>query len=233
MPKPGLVAAASRNNAEWCDAFCRSHGIVATFASERWFSAVRTPPYYPDVVTLVPGLGAEAVLAGVDAGPGCSVKDSFGDVDLAPAGFEVLFPAEWLVFGSTGAARPPQPRRWLRVTNDDDLAEWEAAWGDAPDRPGFFPKVLLSDDRLAFLAGLADRRVVAGATANHSVDVIGVGNVFDAQGDLESAWAAAAAAVTELWGDLPVVGYDHGDALSAAQRASFETVGALRVWIRR
>ena len=206
--------------------------MAPALAAERWFSAVRTPPYYPDVVTLVPGLGPEAVLAGVDAGMGCSVKDSFADVDLAPAGFEVLFAAEWLVFAAAPAEGRP-PERWSRVADQAQLADWEAAWGDAPPGSRFFPDVLLSDDRLAFLAGWDDGRIVAGAAANRSAEVVGLSNVFDAQGDVQSAWAAGAAAATELWGDLPLVAYDHGDALSAAQRAGFESIGPLRVWIRR
>jgi hypothetical protein len=231
MADPALVEAAARNNAEWCDAFCRAHGMAPAFATERWFSAVRTPPYYPDVVTLVPGLRPEAVLDGVDAGVGCSVKDSFGDVDLTRVGFEVLFPAEWLVLAAAGVRRQP-PRSWSRITDDAQLAAWEAAWGDAPTRSRFFPNALLSDDRLAFLAKREAGLIAAGAAASRSAEVVGLGNVFDAQGDLASAWAAAAAMASELWSDLPLVAYDHGEPLDAARRAGFESIGRLRVWIR-
>lgn len=228
MADPALVTAAARNNADWCDAFCRGHGLAPALSAERWFCAERTPPYYPDVVTLVPGLSPEVVLDGVDAGPGCSVKDSFGDVDLTQAGFEVLFPAEWLVLG----ARPTAPGTWSRVSDPVELADWEAAWGDAPTDSRFFPDVLLSDDLLAFLAGRKDGLITAGATANRSAEVIGLGNVFAVDDELESAWAGAAALATELSGALPLVTYDHGDALRAAQRAGFETIGRLRVWVR-
>jgi hypothetical protein len=228
MADQALVTAAARNNADWCDAFCRGHGMAPELTAERWFSAARTPPYYPDAVTLVPGLSPEAVLDGVDAGPGCSVKDSFGDVDLTQAGFVVLFPAEWLVLG----VGPTAPRSWSRVGDQAELAEWDAAWGDAPTDSRFFPDVLLADDRLAFLAGRKDGQITAGATASRSADVIGLGNVFAVDDDLESAWAGAAATATELWGDLPLVTYDHGDALRAAQRAGFEPIGRLRVWMR-
>ena len=228
MADPALVTAAARNNAEWCDAFCRGHGLAPAFFAERWFCAERTPPYYPDVVTLVHGLRPEAVLDSVDAGPGCSVKDSFGDVDLTQAGFEVLFPAEWLVLGGG----PTAAGTWSRVGDQAELAEWEAAWGDAPADATFFPDALLPDDRLAFLAGRKGGLIAAGATANRSADVIGLGNIFAVDDDLESAWAGAAALATELWGDLPVVTYDHGDELRAAQQAGFESIGPLRVWVR-
>ncbi|MGE7387361.1 hypothetical protein ACQKM2_17955, partial [Streptomyces sp. NPDC004126] len=88
-----LRAAAARNNAEWCAAVSRS----GHFRDALWCSPHRTPPLYPDAVTLTPGATAAEVLAGVNtAAPGCSVKDSFAALDLAPAGFEVLFGAQWI-----------------------------------------------------------------------------------------------------------------------------------------
>jgi len=38
--------------AEWCDALCRTHGIAGQFGMDFWSSSRRTPPYYPDAVTL-------------------------------------------------------------------------------------------------------------------------------------------------------------------------------------
>ena len=35
---------------------CRSHGIPNTFGKSAWCSARRTPQYYPDAVTLRPGI---------------------------------------------------------------------------------------------------------------------------------------------------------------------------------
>ena len=81
---------AALNNAEWCDLFCGG----GLFEGALWSSPTRTPPFYPDAVTLAPGVAADEILARVDAGEGCSVKDSFRDVELP--GFEVLFDAVWL-----------------------------------------------------------------------------------------------------------------------------------------
>ena len=63
--------------------------------------------------------------------------------------------------------------------------------------------------------------------------MIGLSNVFDTAGDLASAWAAGAAAAATLWGGLPTVGYDPGDALEAAHDAGFESVGELVVWLNK
>ena len=121
-----LVRAAAQNNAEWCDAFCRTHGVIGVFDSERWFSPVRTPPYYPDVVTLTPEVRIEQALAGADAGDGCSVKDSFASLDVAGAGFGELLRGQWVVREATEAEAPPG---WAKIEDDDELREWEAAWG--------------------------------------------------------------------------------------------------------
>jgi hypothetical protein len=58
-----LIRVAALNNAEWCDAFCRTHGIVGHFRAGYWFSPVRTPRYYPDAVTLLPEITLEQVLS--------------------------------------------------------------------------------------------------------------------------------------------------------------------------
>jgi GrpB-like predicted nucleotidyltransferase (UPF0157 family) len=83
-----LVGAAAHENAEWCELPERGDGF--------WFSRVRTRPYYPDAVTLVPGVDVNGILAVIDTSPGASIKDSFDDLD--PPGFAQLFRAHWLVW---------------------------------------------------------------------------------------------------------------------------------------
>ncbi len=221
-----LVRAAARNNAEWCDAFCRAHGIAGRFDEETWWSAERTPPLYPDAVTLVPGVDAATILARVDAGPGCSIKDSFGDLDLAGDGFEMLFRAQWLRLEAA-----VQGGSWSLIRTAEELSKWEAAWG--AEEPGFFPASLLAGEAVVFLARYDADQLVAGAVANRSAAVVGLSNVFELNGDLESAYRGAAGAVHERWGPIPVVGYESGAALEAALRAGFAGTGELAVWVRR
>ncbi len=45
---------AALNNAEWCDAMCRAHGLPGVFTPRAWTNPVRTPLFYPDAVTLSP-----------------------------------------------------------------------------------------------------------------------------------------------------------------------------------
>jgi len=76
------AAVAARNHAEWYDAVCRAHGITTSFDPNSWVALRRSPPMYPDAVTLNEYASAGDVLRRVDGSPGCSIKDSFGSLDL-------------------------------------------------------------------------------------------------------------------------------------------------------
>ena len=121
MSNRSLIRLAAQDNAEWCDAFCRTHGTVGHFRADYWFSPVRTPPDYPDAVTLLPEITIEQVLSGIDTGEGCSVKDSFADLDLVAAGFRPLFRAQWLAREPAEALRPI---RSAMVGLDDQGGTW-------------------------------------------------------------------------------------------------------------
>jgi len=220
-----LSGAAARNNAEWCDALCRAHGVDGRFAATCWSAPRRTPPLYPDAVTLVPGVDADDVLDRVDAGEGCSVKDSFADLDLQARGFRILFEAEWL---HCVHARPAHSR-WAAIRDPEELEEWTAAWAEQP--PGFFPPVLLGDPAVRILAAReGDGSIRAGAIANRSADVVGLSNLFSLRGDLPSGWPEAAGAAQAELGSVPVVAYAGGAELVAAHVAGFESMGSVRVW---
>ncbi|MFE5559989.1 hypothetical protein [Streptomyces sp. NPDC056544] len=230
--RTALLRRAALNNTTWCGAVCRAHGLAPRYDGEQlWFSARRTPPMYPDAVTLEPGVPARNVVRGVDtASAGCSVKDSFADLDLAGDGFEVLFEAQW-IHRPAGAPLPEAEAEaagleWSEVSGAEELAAWEAAFdggegagGDGPFRPG------LLGEGIVFLAGRVDGRIVAGAVANTGGGVVGVSNLFGA------AWAGVLGAVRARWPELDVVGYEHGEDLEAAVRAGFAPIGPLRVWL--
>jgi hypothetical protein len=220
-----LITVAALNNAEWCDAFCRTHGIVGYFRAGYWFSPVRTPRYYPDAITLLPEITLEQVLSGIDTSEGCSVKDSFAGLDLAAAGFRPLFRAHWLT-REPADSRVRFARGWSVLTAAEQLGEWESAWAGSADGAGlgFFKPLLLEDKTIGVLAGYEGDRIVAEAVANRSSTVIGLSNVFHAAGDLESAWVGAAAVAAGLWDELPTVGYDSGDSLDAAHAGGFKSI---------
>lgn len=233
-----MAEAAARNNAEWCEAMCRAHGLHGVFGAHAWTSARRTPPLYPDAVTLGGRASADDVLRGphgIDTSrPGCSVKDSFASLDLSGAGFEVLFEAEWL-HRPAGLPLPPAPRdvEWRRVGSRAGLAEWAAAWDGGDGMAHLFRPELLADGSVAFLAARSEGRVVAGAVVTWGGGAVGISNLFAADDDLDAAWAGCLAAVGERWHGAPVVGYEHGDALKAATAHGCLSTGPLRVWLAR
>lgn len=222
------------NNAHWCHAVCLAHGLRGGFEEGLWLSTGRTPPLYPDAVTLDGGMSAEGVLPRIDTdSPGGSVKDSFADLDLARDGFEVLFDAQWIhrPAGAETPAAPPAGLEWSAVTTAEELEAWEAAW-DGEESTGLFRPSLLTED-IAFLAGRTDGRVVAGAIANRHADVVGLSNLFahdDAR--VDAVWAGALTGIAAIWPDLDVVGYESGDDLDTALRHGFTAIGPLRVWLR-
>lgn len=227
-----LVRAAARNNAEWCAAMSRSHGVAGEFGGEAWTAPARTPLYYPDTVTLVPSADPAAVTARIDtAAPGVSVKDSFADLDLTDAGFQVLFEARW-IHRPAGAPALAPTLAWDVVDDAEALRSWAEAWGDTH----LFRPELLDDAATFVLAGRTpDGRVVAGAVASLSGDaghqVVGISNVFASDAGPDPAWPGVLDAVHRRFPDLPVVGYEQGDDLAVALRHGFETIGPLRVWV--
>jgi len=230
VAKVPIVYAAARNNAEWCDFFCRTYGIAGRFDAELWTSPARTPTFYPDAVTLVPGVAPEQFLSAIDTSDGCSVKDSFANLDLTADGFRVLFRGEWLFREPREAA--PTSSRWLVIERREQLEEWESMWRVPPAPPAFFRPALLADAGIAVLGRYDGDRIVAGFIVNRSATVVGLSNVFDTDGDLASAWRDGATAAQERWGPMPVVGYASGAALDAAHRAGFESGGELAVWLK-
>ncbi|SDK56077.1 hypothetical protein SAMN05216298_0548 [Glycomyces sambucus] len=216
------TSAAAHDNAAWCDAMCRAHGTPGGFAADAWTSPVRTPVYYPDAVTLAPGADAASVLARIDSGAGASVKDSFADLDLRPFGFEVLFEARWI-------HRPagPADAAWREVADPEALREWARAWDGGEGNAEVFRPALLDLPGVHLIAG--EPAGSAGAVLTRTGPVVGVSNVFAARGD---GWPAALAAAHDLYPGVPVVGYEHGDGLAAAERHGFAPVGPLRVWLR-
>ncbi|WP_369431919.1 hypothetical protein [Glycomyces amatae] len=207
---------------------CRAHGVESRFAAGAWAAVRRTPPLYPDAVTLDPGVAPDDLLARIDTGtPGASVKDGFADLDLRPAGFHVLFAAQWI-------HRPPGPPGtapvldWRAAEDADALRAWAVAWDGGQGHAGLWRPELLEAPEVSVLSGHgADGRAAAGAVATRRDAVVGVSNVFGAD-----AWPGVLDTVHRRFPGLPVVGYEHGGGLAAAERHGFAPIGPLRVWLR-
>lgn len=217
---------AVRENAAWCDLVCRLHRFTPEGDARLWWSARRTPDFFPDAVTLVPDLPVLDVLGRIYNSFGASVKDSFATLDLTDQGWTVLFDATWV-------ARPP------RTGADDEVAStfaivrerfpfaaWCRGWGGPA---GVLPTGLRRASGVTVLgregdAGFADGAIVhrteIGGTA-----VAGLWNAF-------GAWADVAEAASHRHPEAWIVGYERGAGLDAALAAGFMAVGPLRVWNR-
>jgi hypothetical protein len=221
------AAVAARNNAEWCDAVCRAHGITTSFDPHVWVALRRSPPMYPDAVTLTESASAGDVLRRVDLSSGCSIKDSFGSLDFAHDGFGLLFDAEW-VHREPSRQRADDSLSWSVVRTPDDLVAWGAAHGGGE----VFGPALLDDPAVNIFMAHDGQGVSAGAIGYCSRSVVGVSNLFTTTADIDQAWAGAIAAISARVPDLPLVGYEDGTSLRAARRAGFVSVGPLRVWMK-
>ncbi|MFJ6697991.1 hypothetical protein ACIQM4_18250 [Streptomyces sp. NPDC091272] len=232
-PQQLLVQIAARNNAEWCAAMSRAHDVASSFDGQAWTASARTPLYYPDAVTLVPGADPAALTARIDVtAPGASVKDSFADLDLSGAGFRVLFEAQW-IHRPAGAPAGVSDLGWVVVRDADLLRDWAHAWDGGNGDAGLFRPELLDDPATFVLAGRSpDGRVVAGAVAGRSGHAVGISNIFALDGGPDAAWPLVLDAAHRLFPGLPLVGYEHGQDLTAAVRHGFQPVAPLRVWLR-
>ena len=236
---------AARNNALWCDTICRAHGIPTELHAQLWLSRQPVPRFYPNAVTFANPDAGSAQLAHMqrllaEALPASAgVKDSFCTLDLAPIGFKLLFEATWLWRES----RPQLDNAvvqadWLRVRDVDALAEWETAWNGQPSGEQaapparIFPPALLADPDIVFIAASVGQRIVAGAIANRTDDVVGLSNVFAPDGAAARFWPGCVGAAMDAFGGLSLVGYESGGELAIALAMGFEAVGPLRVWVR-
>ncbi|WP_370113214.1 hypothetical protein [Streptacidiphilus sp. MAP12-33] len=225
--RPALLRAAARNNADWCEAMCRAHGLRGEFRADAWSSPARTPPYYPDAVTLGPHVRAADLLARVDTRTaGATLKDSFAVLDLHPHGWTPLFDANWIARAPLSAA---SGTHWRRVRTLTELGHWEQAWDGGVD--ALFRSSLLDDPSVLLLAA---PDYGAGAILSLGAGVVGVSNLFGAGEDADDpdrAWHDCVAAASVFCPGLTLVGYEQGQDLAAAERAGFARLGPLRVWL--
>ncbi|MEV0386227.1 hypothetical protein [Nonomuraea sp. NPDC050643] len=204
---------AVRDNAAWCDLMCRAHGRPGTFATRAWTNPARTPPFYPDAVTLSPHASAADVLGHIDASAGASVKDSFATLDLP--GFDVLFEARWIHRPAPASAATG----WEVVEDAATLTAWEQECFGGDVRGLFLPP-LLAEATVVY-----GRREGCGAVLTPNGASVGVSNVFG-----DDAWPGTLAMAARLFPGRPLVGYESDPA--PAVEHGFSTIGPLRVWLK-
>jgi hypothetical protein len=228
------------NNAELCDAICRSHGVPGIFSTEIWLQPRDGPAYHPNLITLLPA-GPEEQYAAIDGlravmPKGFSLKDSFDCLDLSRRGLRKLFEAQW-IWLEPGFSRPfPNMRgdtHWTKVETAANLEKWEAAWaGNNPSpNPVFLPS-LLRDETVSILSAGRDGEIAAGCIANRDRSkVTGFSNFFAPAAERDKWLAEAVGQVGTIAGGGPVAGYEKGEDLTAMLALGFRAAGPLSVWI--
>jgi hypothetical protein len=148
-------------------------------------------------------------------------------MDLSGEGMNLLFSATWIHREAARSDRDAAASGWTAVRSADRLAEWTAQH----DTTQVLLPPLLQRGHFCILAKLGDDRIVAGAVARLGSGVVDVSNVHAVPG-YSVDWAELAGVIGECFPDRPLVGYERGDALSAARAGGFVSVGDLRVWVR-
>ena len=122
---------------------------------------------------------------------------------------------------------------WQRVRDTDALLAWEEAWAadNLSDRR-VFPTAILDNPDIAFFGRASAGGFDAGCIVNRSPEAVGLSNFFANGVAAATAYQDAANVAAVYADDLPLVGYEHGDALHAAVLAGFAPVGGLCVWLR-
>ena len=224
--------AAALNNAEWCAAVWRSHGLPVQQAHGMWFCPRPTPQYYPNVVTV--DAGADPVIQAEfiaelarDNRLDLSVKDSFSCLSLSRAGFRILFDARWLCRRQSAPAAVASALDWRRIGDEPGLAAWERAWrGTDPESERIFRAELLEDERVSVLAGFDELDMIcAGGIAYDAAGATGVTNIFGSRPQFLNA-------VVTLLSPTEIVCYERGQDLAHALDLGFVQLGGLRVWTR-
>lgn len=228
------VRLAASNNVEWCDAVCRALGRPGEFTPALWLNRQPAPPFYPNAITLNAEDGArqfEAIAAlTAELAGNFAVKDSFATLDLSPLGFEPLFSATWIYRD----ASDPVPAAdaglsWEIVTTPESFAAWQAGWAGNSASPSPFAMPLLADRNITLIGGWRGNTVMAGAALNRSAGAVGWSNVFGPSDD-PACRAAALGFALRIAGNMPLVGYEHGEDLAQSLDLGFAACGPLTIW---
>ena len=125
----------------------------------------------------------------------------------------------------------------MRLQNESELVKWEMAWSgglaesSAPEQTCLFPSALLANPDIAFIAAYQGDKIISGAIANRTENVVGLSNVFALSEDRVLAWIGCVSTANKSFPGLPLVGYEGGSDLALTQTIGFQKLQTLRVWL--
>lgn len=239
MPN-NLLSNAVLNNALWCDAVCAAQQKPGEFRERIWLQRNGAPRYYPDAITLAADGRRAQEKSVLDIGrlrpEGLSVKDSFCELKLDRHGFEVLFEADWIAMHAPHTSRMEAGTTWKMVSDPSELLRWEIAWSGtdaiSETSPIFRPELLNNPD-ICFLMAHEKGVAIGGGILNRATGVVGLSNLFSLGVPTSVICNGLIDQAARRFPQLPLIGYERGEDLEVFRRLGFETIGRLRVWLRR
>lgn len=217
------------NNAAWCDAIAKSHGMIANWGDAVWFSEHPMPRLYPNLITLSSGASVDEHISTIDsaAPPGWGIKDSYKELTLIDRGFKAVFEAVWYCH------LPNQQQSWPNanspavkyVTKQDTLDRWVTAWGEGT---GIFQPTLLENNDVTLVYTERNGAITGGLATNLSGKSVGISNAFGAPADI----LECIHAIAKAHPDRGIVGYGDEAEMAMLETVGFQALGELRVWLR-
>lgn len=238
-----LLSHAVMNNIRWCDTVVRAQGARTVLRDGYWASEGPDVPFYPRLISRTKRFSPEQVQSVLEeVAPGSQqaplgIKDSFGLWEPGPE-LTLLFESQWI--GLDAADTIPASRaslEWSPVGSSAGLGEWTAAWarcsGETLDfARSIFVEPLLAEREVVFLLARRSPGITAGAVLFCDSHTVGISNVFLENTDRETVWKSLASSLRSDYGTQPIVGYENGRDLEAAENAGFRRLGPLKVWLK-
>lgn len=217
------AVAASRS---WYDDIFDLHGIAVGSDGALWWAEGGAPPrWHSAVKTLVPTTDPSGALLRMERYPHGTIADSFGLLDLAAQGFDLLFAATWLHHRGVAAAAPTPG--WIRVLDSDLMARWN----QQHDTVGVLPSDLWAHPRFTVLARHEGDDLTGGAILHDAGTVVGLSNTWSSE-DSPVDPRVLLDIAAETHPGRAVLDYAWGPDLETMLGAGFEPLGPQHVWIR-
>jgi hypothetical protein len=221
------ISAAIANNVALYESVFRAHGLRFEHRKRVWLALDPAPAYYSDAITLTPDMTSAEILDRFADQPRAGVKDSFATLDLTPGGFRELFSASWIHHPAPDRIAP-RSLSWTPVRSPAEMAEYRRLHGTADS----LVDDLLADPDVRLLVGHDNGATQAGVLFNRSGSDIGISNVFVRDAERAAIWADLLSLAAEVFPGSPLVGYESGADLNAAELAGFSALGPLRIWVK-
>ena len=163
-----------------------------------------------------------------------SIKDSFRVLDLAIYGFAKLFDAQWIYLERRNF-KPIHSNHchYQFIEAEKDLLDWRLAWNmDASLGNKIFNAKLLDDPNVHFVARHDREKMVSGCFTNKTDGVLGISNFFSSDSTILQ-WSGIVSYLLTQFSDHVIVGYEREKLVDEVALLGFETIGNLRVWLKK